>query len=212
MDRTVRHIAALAAALLLGICQASASDRGQGRDWRIEYGAEWGYTATFLFNYHFNYVDSTDGYRVDETGTDFSYRSNAFGLLYSGVDFLGHYSLVLNAGYAGIYQGRRYIPVALRGACHFKSYDESGAFAIAEYGRGFFTDGTKHVSQSYRLGGGYRYTLGGPACLDFIVSARLSTDRPDVYNFNLGDKVQDMYLRRNKAWYGSLNFSIALSF
>lgn len=205
-----KYLTAILAAAVLGACPAFAG--WPEGDARIEYGAEWGYTATCVFNYQFDYTDSTDGFRVDESGTDLLLRNNAYGCLYAAMDFHRHYAVSVNAGFAGIYQERRFIPVGLRGTYFFKTYDDDGVFALGEYGRGFYTDDTDYIAESYKLGCGYRYALGGTGSLDFIVSARIATDRPDVYNFNLGGKVEPMYLRKNKAWYGSINFSLAFSF
>ena len=64
-----RHILIIAAALALltGTCPVLAGNPpGREGSARLSYGIEWGYDATMLNVYHYNYMDSADGFRIDD--------------------------------------------------------------------------------------------------------------------------------------------------
>ena len=199
--------------LALAILAAVPAIAGNGVPARMEYGVEWGYTATILHDYHYNYVDSSDGFRVDESATELLLRSNGLVDAYVGLDFLKHWSVSANAGYAGIFQDRRFFPVGVRVSYFLSSYDDDGLYVSAERGSGFFIKSDNgRTSHTARLGCAYRYKLSRSVAMDFMLSARAVTDHPDVYSFNLGNKVDPMYVRRSNATYGSINFTMSLSF
>lgn len=179
---------------------------------RVEFGVEWGYTGTFLHKYHNDYIDSTDGYRIDVRDTDYLLYSNAF--MQAGVQFEAakHYALALNAGFAGVFQERRMFPILLRFSYFFRSFQEDGVFAMAEAGKAFVFDDKVLKNNIARLGAGYRISLSSKNSIDFKSFVQLATDHPDIYNMNLGHKVQPAYLNCSDSYYGALVFSLALSF
>ena len=209
----------LPAALMWCICPQSADCKDFetmkqdfiGRS-RVGFCVEWGYTGTFMHKYHNDYVDSTDGYRIDVRDTDFLLYSN--GLMQAGLFFetTRHYSVAMNVGFAGVFQERRMFPLTLRFSYFFRSLQEDGFFALAEAGKAFVFDGTDMHNNIARLGGGYRISLSTRNNLDFSTFLQLATDHPDIYNMNLGNKVQKVYVNCSDSYYGALVFTVALSF
>lgn len=179
---------------------------------RAGFNIEWGYTGTFLHKYHNDYIDSTDGYRVDVRDTDYLLYSNAFMQAGISVEAAQHYALGINCGFAGVFQDRRMFPVSLRFSYFFNSYKEDGLFAIAEAGKAFVFEDKVLKNNIARLGGGYRFTLSNRNSMDINAFAQLATDHPAIYNMNIGHNVQPAYLRCSDSYYAALVFSVALSF
>lgn len=215
--RYIRFLISLALVLSLFSRNAAAEDfKEMSRSFlngsRVGFSIEWGYTGTFIHKYHNDYVDSTDGYRIDVRDTDYLLYSNAF--MQAGVSFetAEHYALALNFGFDGVFQERRMFPVTLRFSYFFRSLHEDGIFAMAEAGKAFVFDGNDIENNIARLGGGYRISLSSKHSMDVKSFFQICTDHPDIYNMNLGQKVQPIYVNCSDSFYGALVFSVALNF
>lgn len=179
---------------------------------RVRGALEWGYCATCMHHYHNDYIDETDGYRIDVTDTKWLMYSNAF--LQAGVNLetMKHFSLGLYAGFAGVYQERRVFPATLRLTYFYKDYADSGFFTFVEGGMAFVFDDTDQKNQIARLGGGYRCRLSSRNSLDFNFFVQTVTDHPDIYNMNTSDKVRRVYLNCSDSRYAAAVFSVSFIF
>jgi len=195
---------------LLVFCHCA---NGQGNSgMRLKIGLEWGYTNTLYRLYHFNYIESVDGYRVDENGADFIYYSNGHITASLSLEFLNNWSVGIHSGYMGIYQRRTIVPLDMRLSYYFKNYSQDSWLVFVEAGSGF------HISESIentivgRLGCGYRVALSSRLGLDFMTSVQISGDHPAIYDFNNSLYVDGDHLRCSDYLYSALNFTIGLTF
>lgn len=178
---------------------------------RLSYGIEWGYDATLLNAYHYNYTDAKDGYRIDEEAAKPMYYSNGHAEAHLTLEFASHWSLGLRAGYAGIQQKTRFFPISLRNTFYFKSFSMDGQFIFIEGGAGFH-EMRKTVSPVARLGYGYRAALSRRSSIDFSASLRGVADHPPIYDNSIPGYVDEEDIRRSDAIYGALCLSVALNF
>lgn len=201
--------------MALGCTELSAGDiRDRLMDWgrpEIKYGVEWGYTATFLNAAKYNYVDPTDGYRVDESNVDFYLYSNAHVAANVGVYFGDHFCTALYAGYEGIKQEKRIFPITVRASYYLKDYRSDGIFCFLEGGTGIHPN-DKFFSTIGRIGAGQRLSLSSRGSLDILVSLKITTDRPEIANIHTGYPVPEHYIRFSSAVYGAATVGIALNF
>ena len=180
-------------------------------DIKVKYGIEWGYTATFIENYHANYFDPDDGYRIDNRYTRLYLYSNANIAAKIGIEMRNHYSATVLAGYAGIKQERRTIPIAFRMAYFPVSTESDGWMYFGEGGVGFHLD-SYNLTGIFRAGTGYRLKLSRKSSLDFLASIQMSVDHPAIYNMNNAQYVPNYYVMSSNGLYGALNFSISMNF
>lgn len=207
MRKPLIIIALLFSSLSLG----HARTPGEKGSLRFRYGLEWGYTISISNTYHYDYTHPEDGFRVDRKDTEFYGYSNAYADLNTGIEFLKHYGVSLHAGFAGIKQERRMMPVSLRQSYFFNGYDSDGVVAFIEEGIGFHKSEDR-LSYLLKLGAAYRIALGSHESLDMGLSFRAVTDHPPVYDSDLKDDVPSEHLRKSDALYGSVNLSISLHF
>ena len=200
--------------LLLACLCGPLSAAGDGWAARhLEYGLEWGYTATFLYSYHFNYLSESVGARIDSRDALFSYTSNGHVQGFAGVRFARRFAVDAVVGWAGIYEERRVYPVTLRGTCFFPGYDRDGWKVFAEGGvcscASFADKGVAIV----KAGFGRRLMLDRKSALDLSVSLQGVSDHPTgVYDLSRGVSVPKDNLRRSDCNYLALNISIGLCF
>ncbi len=205
-------IVAAAAALLSGSLPSQAGNpaRREGSA-RLVYGIEWGYDATVLEAHHYNYTDSEDGFRIDESAARPMLYSNAHATAHLTVEFAKHWAFGLYAGYAGIQERTRMFPFALRSTYHSGSFREDGSFYFLEGGAGPH-ETRSSVSPYGRLGYGYRLILGGRTRMDFSGSLRMTFDHPPIYDNSIPGYIPQENIRRSDALYGALCVSVALNF
>lgn len=193
----------------LPLCHAG--NQGQKGSLRFRYGVEWGYTISISNSYHYDYIHPEDGFRVDRKDTDFYAYSNAYANLNTGVEFLRHFGASLHAGFAGIKQERRMVPVSIRESFFFNGYDSDGVLAFIEEGLGIHGSEDR-LSYFAKMGAAYRIALGARESLDLGLSFQAVTDHPPVYDNDTNDYVPDEYLRMTDALYGSINLSVSIHF
>lgn len=211
MTRRILILAA-AVALLAGQSPLRAGEpAGREGSARLSCGIEWGYDATLVDAYHYNYTDVTDGYRIDKSKVEPMYYSNGHAAVHLTLEFARRWALGFNAGYAGIEQGTRFFPLALRSSYFFDSFRTDGKFVFLEGGAGFH-ETRKTVSPFGRAGYGYRMALSARKSMDLSASLRIASDHPPIYDSSIKGYVPEDNIRRSDALYGAVCFSIAINF
>lgn len=179
----------------------------------LDYGVEWGYTASFFEAYHYNYTSPSSGARIDTRDSHLSYKSNGHIYGFVGAKFARRFALDAAAGWAGLFESRRMVPLTLRGSYFFRGYDRDGWKLFAEGGCCL---GESHAGKAVgiaRLGSGYRVMLDRNFALDLSLSLQGVSDHPtNVYDKAREEAIPDASLRRSDCNYLALNFSVALSF
>lgn len=205
-------IIATSLALLAGTVPLRAGNPpGREGSARLSYGIEWGYDATVLDAYHYNYTDPADGFRIDDKAVKGMYYSNGHVMAGLTLEFAGRWGLGLHAGYAGIKQRTRIFPLALRCTYYMDSFQTDGQFLFAEGGAGLH-ETRKGVSPYGRLGYGFRSVLSKKSSMDFSASLRIAADNPPIYDNTRPGYIPEEDIRRNDALYGALMLSVALNF
>lgn len=183
-----------------------------GEKQKLHFGLEWGLSYNIKSYYHFNYLDATVGYRVDEKGWEQIGDSNAFIAAFMSLDLGRYMDLSLRAGYFGVSDARRVFPLMLQGNCYLRGNDCDGLFFSA--GAGLVLGDFVNAQYTYLLrhGAGYRLALGSDDYLDFTLSIRCAYDRPRVWDRAEKEYVTGRNTLRNNIWYYALCFGFALSF
>ena len=166
-----------------------------------------------LFESH-NYIYSDDdGSRIPDKFTGLTFKNNAYLLAGVGFNAGKKSNISIQSGYIGIYGDRRAIPVLLRYKYAAKGSAADGAILIAGGGIGFPTGSSSSVIiANGSVGGGYRLVLGSNTSIDIQCTARLTYDKPQVYQKGSNRPVPDSRVLRNNAFYVSLNAGIAVNF
>jgi hypothetical protein len=178
---------------------------------RLSCGIEWGYDATVIDVYHYNYLDATDGFRIDDKAAKPMIYSNGHVMAHLTVEFARRWALGLYAGYAGVQQRTRLFPLTLRSTYFMESFRDDGQFLFLEGGAGLH-ETRKSISPSGRLGYGYRAVLSRRSSIDFSASLRVTADHPPIYDSSIPGYVSDENIRRSDALYGAVLLSVALNF
>ena len=203
----------LALIIALALLPLLASAQGEWRNRsRFRVGAEWGYSCTFYNYYHNNYIDETDGFRVDEEGNNKDLKVNAYATAMVGLDVSRRLNLALYGGYTGVYRNRQLYTMDLRASWFWRGVQERGWMNFIQGGVGFDEYFDDDPSISTKMGVGYRVALSRTADIDFILSYRTCIDHPEVYDNWEGKYVEKRNIRRNNALYHSVCFGIAISF
>ena len=202
---------ALTLTLLLA---AALSAAAQGKLYEhLDYGVEWGYTSTFCEIYHYNYTSPSSGARIDSRDSYPAYKSNGHVNVFVGARFARHFALDALVGCAGIYEGRRVVPVTLRASTFWRGYDRDGWKTFVEGGwcaGRSFADKPIWIA---KLGSGYRIMLDRQFAMDLMFSLQGAHDHPlQVYDRLREESVPDASLRRSDCSYLAANFSVALCF
>ena len=211
MKRLILIVAA-AVALLAGQSplQAGNPARREGSA-RLSGRVEWGHDATLADIYHYNYMEPTDGFRIDDKAFKPMYYSNGHATLGLTLEFARRWALGVNAGYAGIQQRTRFFPIALRTTYFTNSYREDGSFYFVEGGAGI-QEARRNYPKFGRLGYGYRAVLSRRSSLDFSGSFRAVYDHPQIYDSSIPGYIPQENIRRSDAVYGAFCISIGINF
>ena len=197
--------------LLLLSCALRAQERGAWYP-HLDYGVEWGYSGTFWDSYHYNYT-SSDGARLDSRHEGFTFKSNGHLYGFLGARFARWFTADALVGWAGVYEGRRVVPVTLRASAFVRGYDCDGMKLFVEGGRCFAPSFAGKQIWMGKMGGGYRLLLDTHFAMDLALSLQAVHDHPiGVYDRSRDEIVPDASLRRSDCEYFSLNFSVALCF
>ena len=211
MRRFIPIIAAALALLAGTVPLLAGNPPGREGSARLSYGIEWGYDATVLDAYHYNYTDPTDGFRIDDKAVKGMYYSNGHVMANLTLGFARRWALGLHAGYAGIKQRTRFFPLAVRCTYYMDSFRTDSQFMFAEGGAGFH-ETRKAISPYGRLGYGYRSVLNKRSSIDFSASLRVAADHPPIYDNTKPGYIPEENVRRSDVLYGALMLSVALNF
>ena len=175
-------------------------------------GIEWGYTATFYENFHYNFV-ADEEMRVDLRGSNLNYFSNGHFLAKAGIRYLDRFDTTFNLGYCGIQEGRRFVSYAIRESFYYKGYRNSGLFNILEAGEGGPSTFQLQPVIFGKLGLGYRFKISQDLSIDTLLSFQLSEDHPkSLIDRKTETEIYYFQLRRSDVYYSAVNFSISLNF
>ena len=208
-----RHILLIIILTLLAETAPLLAGNPPGREGsaRLSCGIEWGYDATVIDAYHYNYMDAADGFRIDEEAVKPMLYSNGHAMAHLTVEFARRWALGLYAGYAGVQQRTRIFPLALRSTYFMESFRDDGQFLFMEGGAGLH-ETRKGISPFGRLGYGYRAVLTRRSSIDFSASLRVTADHPPIYDNSIPGYVSEENIRRSDALYGAVILSVALNF
>ena len=208
-----RHILLIITLTLLAETAPLRAGNPPGREGsaRLSCGIEWGYDATVIDAYHYNYMDAADGFRIDEEAVKPMLYSNGHAMAHLTVEFARRWALGLYAGYAGVQQRTRIFPLALRSTYFKESFRDDGQFLFLEGGAGLH-ETRRSISPFGRLGYGYRAVLTRRSSIDFSASLRVTADHPPIYDSSIPGYVSDENIRRSDALYGAVILSVALNF
>lgn len=197
----------LLAALLLCVSAAGGS-----REFlrRFHPGIEWGYSLTVATFRHFNYLDPSIGFRIDEKGWDSPPGSNAYILGSISYDISRFLGISLVSGYQGIYRNCRSVPVLLRANYYLSGMDTDSIFISYDFGVNLGRP--RGLGNQLQIGTGYSFTLTNRSSIALTLGARLVYDQPDIWDPIEEEYVPTSNIRRNDAWYCSLNMGVALRF
>ena len=126
---------------------------------RYTFGVEWGYVATFQSGYRYIFFPP-EGYRVDVRDNSFGLHSNADMYIHSGINLNRQWNLSLYAGYAGVGDIHKVIPVSIRTTRYFgKDPLKDRWFAFTDLGSGICLKRPVQEILTGKIGGGYRMSL-----------------------------------------------------
>ena len=180
------------------------------RFYKYTFGVEWGYVATFQSGYRYIFFPP-EGYRVDVRDNSFGLQNNADLYIHSGVNLSRSWNLSLYAGYAGVGDIHKVLPVSIRVTRYFGKDPLSDRwFAFSDLGSGICFKRPVQEILTGKIGGGYRMSLSRYSKLDFIISARMTYTHPQI-TYDQEVISQEM-VRRNNAYVSALSLGIGLTF
>lgn len=177
---------------------------------KYTFGVEWGYVATFQSGYRYIFFPP-EGYRVDVRDNSFRLQNNADLYIHSGVNLSRSWNLSLYAGYAGVGDIHKVLPVSIRATRYFGKDPLSDRwFAFTDLGSGICFKRPVQEILTGKIGGGYRMSLSRHSKLDFIISARMTYTHPQI-TYDQEVISQEM-VRRNNAYVSALSLGLGLTF
>jgi hypothetical protein len=177
---------------------------------KYTFGVEWGYVATFQSGYRYIFFPP-EGYRVDVRDNNFRLQSNADLYIHSGINLNSIWNLSLYAGYAGVGDIHKVLPVSIRATRYFGKDPLSDRwFAFTDLGSGICFKRPVQEILTGKIGGGYRMSLSRYSKLDFIISARMTYTHPQI-TYDQEVISQEM-VRRNNAYVSALSLGLGLTF
>lgn len=177
---------------------------------KYTFGVEWGYVATFQSGYRYIFFPP-EGYRVDVRDNSFGLQNNADLYIHSGVNLSRSWNLSLYAGYAGVGDIHKVLPVSIRATRYFGKDPLSNRwFAFTDLGSGICFKRPVQEILTGKIGGGYRMSLSRYSKLDFIISARMTYTHPQI-TYDQEVISQEM-VRRNNAYVSALSLDLGLTF
>lgn len=196
--------------ILMVIQLSLCAESRKTHDDRITFGAEWSYIASLHCNIHHNFY-AEEGYRVNLRYSNFRYMSNGEISVFCGFDFRSDWNISLHAGYAGIYDLSKAIPISVRVTKYFKGNEKGDRwFSYIDGGSGICLKKNPQAIAVGKIGGGYRVALSKETSLDLIAAYRISFTHPSVI-FD-GYEIPAEKINRNNAYVGALSLGISISF
>ena len=180
------------------------------RFYKYTFGVEWGYVATFQSGYRYIFFPP-EGYRVDVRDNSFGLQNNADLYIHSGINLSRSWNLSLYAGYAGVGDIHKVLPISIRATRYFGKDPLSDRwFAFTDLGSGICFKRPVQEILTGKIGGGYRMSLSRYSKLDFIISARMTYTHPQItYDQEM---ISQEMVRRNNAYVSALSLGLGLTF
>lgn len=195
--------------VLILLCSNIGAQTSQWLGDHLIFGVEWGYSSTFINQYHRNFLAS-EGNRVDEKGVDLIYKGNGILTAGVGVRFAEKYTFELRSGYIGIRHARHCVPVTGRFTYNFKGYESNGWLTYAE--GGIISPHVGYATYTAQIGTGYRVALSRRMSADFTIAARMCGDQPSITDPETGTILPTWNVRTNFSNLGALTFCFGLNF
>ncbi len=177
----------------------------------ISFGAEWGYTGTFLKTSQHNFICS-EGYRIIENPVSGRYFSNGSVLVNAGVDVSGKINLSVYSGLQGVYSHRWVVPVMMRMRWCPAGLDSDGFLLFAGGGATFPTTVLRETGAESQLGVGYRVALFKGISVDLLLSWNVTLDSETIIDPDTRMPVPRNKMTTNTTEYQGINISLALNF
>jgi len=179
---------------------------------RFRIGAEWGYSQCFFLARNYN-IFSEEGYRIHEQSAGLYLRPNASLYGQIGVDIARRFNLAVYAGYIGVGENNRLLPLQLRASFFPKTPHGQGLFTYAQGGPAWHTiTGGYTLAWLGGLGGGYRIPLSEACNLDLLAGVKFLWDHPRIPNPDGPGYTPAHNIRRNDAGYCTLDVTVAINF
>lgn len=195
--------------ILLFLTAGAAAGERSGH---VRYGIEWGYTGSLYESHDYAYM-SDAGAMVTSKGHSLIFNSNGCFLAFLGYECLKKTETDLVAGYAGVIQGRRVVPLMVRETFFFNGCRNDGIKMFAEGGVCLAGTFMEKLTWMGRAGAGYRVMLGDIPALDFFLSAHLVHDHPAaVYATEYSYSVPAGDLRSSLRQYAGISIGLSLNF
>ena len=174
-------------------------------------GIEWGADAAFYSNHYYNFV-SESGYAIRGLRNTSMFIPNGTLSLSVAYDFGNGGRLSLLAGYCGLADRYRVIPVTLRGTWFGPVTRYAGWTAFTEAGMTFHDSFKKHPDPVVSAGFGWRVSVSAAAELEFMVRYRCALRRPPLRDPEYNTTVDPQNIRRNIQVIHTLGLVMGLSF
>ena len=204
MKKTHAYIIAI-----LLCCQALHAGGGSFLQ-RLHPGVEWGFSPSLANYHHYNYLDESIGYRINDEGWTYPYHLNAFILAGVTVDLSSRLDLSVLSGYQGVDINRRTVPLLWRASYFFCGKDRDGFLLFGD--AGVFLRKRQKYGRQLEAGAGYLISLTPHSSITFRIGGRVVYDRPDVWDPIEEEYISTRNIKRNDAWYYALNLGIGLFF
>lgn len=196
--------------ILLTASALNISAKAQGRffpDWT--FGIEWGWTAHLYSHWHNNFF-SPEGYRVNSSGSDFIFKTNAEAYLSAGLNINSNWNIAMYLGIEGITDSHKAVPVSIRGTYFWKGNTLSDRwFTFLDIGSGVSVKRPVQEILTGKIGGGYRLSLSESSKLDFLMSIRMTYTHPDVVYYE--EVIAHEKINRNDMSLGGISLGIAIT-
>ena len=189
----------------------SLDSRSQENDFpRFTFGVEWGYDATFHMLWNYNFF-SPEGYRVDQSGNRFVYKSNVEAHLNAGYNIDENWNISVYLGIAGLGDLHKAIPISLRGTYYWGSNPlKDRWFAFMDLGSGISLKRPVQEIFSGKAGGGYRMSLSRDVKLDFLIAFKAAYTHSDItYDDILIDSER---INKNDMLLSAIHLGMAINF
>lgn len=174
------------------------------------FGIEWGFVGHFHSVYHYNFF-APEGFRVDDYGNSFRYRSNADMYMHIGKNMGENWNISLFVGYAGIGDIHNVLPISLRATRFFNDDATSDRwFTFVDAGSGISFKIPVQEIVTGKIGGGYRLALSKDTAIDLICALRMTFTHPQI----IYDKepIDFNMVNRSNAYASALSIGLALTF
>ncbi|MCQ2182130.1 MAG: hypothetical protein MJY89_01830 [Bacteroidales bacterium] len=207
MDR--RKAVILFTAMLLSACPAMS------RVPLMKFGIEWGISSNIFCNKQLNYI-TNDGYRIDGSESGMCFIANGHIMGSVGINASRHIDINLLSGYMGVSNSNRLIPVLLRLGYHFNGVENDGLFCFLDGGSGFHIlregEPARRPIAMTDAGMGYRFVLSSRTNVEFLFNVKGTFDTLSVADPNGSGYIPDKNIRKNEAFYLTLNLGVGINF